>query len=162
MLFFLLLFLAFTVPIGLIFLLNKILKKKLRNGILRKSIAIIIGISITLYGYNLLLDYLVFSPIITKKINEDYYFTQQDYGMAWGSWGKHFDFYKKRKFWFDKKMGHIHWHEGSGEADAKFNNEKQSKNEELILTEGNEIELDTILNFEKPFDFEFYTKFETK
>jgi len=149
--FFLIPVVVLIVPVGVIYVLNKLLKKRLRNKFIRRSLAIIIGISLTLYGYSLLTDYLIFSPSATVSINADYYFTQRYYQLNMG--GEDFYFYKKRKLWFDKQIGHIFWDQGGG-GDVTFKAQNQSKNTEIIITNNGEIFLDTLLNLNKKFDFE--------
>ena len=97
-----------------------------------------------------LIDY----PIVTKKINDNYYFTQQEYGWAGSMPGKHLEFYKNNTLWFDKNIGYIQWQIGTGDVNAKIENANRG-NIRLILTENNKLKLDTILPVDNHFDFKY-------
>ena len=75
--------------------------------------------------------------------------------MAFGGWGQHLNFYKKRKYWFDKKIGHIHWLLGGGETNAHFKVESDENIKELVLDQGGKVVLDTTLDFDKGFEFDY-------
>ena len=94
-------------------------------------------------------------PTVKKNINSEYYYTQQETGMAFSIEREDLLFYKKRNYWFDKEIGHIDWKWGHGDTQARIIEYNQSKNKRLILTSNNHIILDTVLNFEEKFDFEY-------
>jgi hypothetical protein len=140
------------------FLFEKYLDKMLRDTFLHKSILMIfVGILILFVGISVPL-FMVFSaidyPKLTKSINHRYYFIQQEYGFATMSHaGKDLYFYQIRPYWFDKDIGQIHLKNHLGEINAKIISTSESSNNRLILTTNNKICLDTILSFEKEFEF---------
>lgn len=154
--FIILLICGITVPI----LIHEPLKRKLKSSVALLTIEILVGLIILFVGF-IIPFYTFFSimpdyPIVTKKINDKYYFTQQEYGWAGSMPGKHLEFYENNKFWFDKNIGHIQWQIGTGDINAIFEN--GNKNEiKIILTENNKLVLDTILSVNKHFDFRYLT-----
>lgn len=93
-------------------------------------------------------------PVEEKIINENYYFTQQEYGWAAsGMPGKHLEFYENRNFWSDRKVGHIQWRQGIAEIEAKFDIVENGTMWRLILFQNNTVQLDTLLDRQTVFDF---------
>ena len=147
---------AITVPI----LIDGPLKKKIKSLKVLLTIEIFVGLTILFVGFIILFD-TFFSiipeyPKVTKKINDSYYFTQQEYGWAGSMPGKHLEFYKSNTIWFDKNIGHIQWQIGTGDINAKFENANKN-DRRIILTENNKLVLDTILSSDKHFDFKYLT-----
>lgn len=145
---------AITVPV----LIHAPLKRKIKSSIPLLTIEIFLGVAILFAGF--VIPFYTFFPRmpdypkVTKKINNNYYFTQQEYGWAGSMPGKHLEFFKNNTFWFDKNIGHIQWQIGTGDINAKFEN--QNKNDtRIILTENNRLILDTILSIDKHFDFKY-------
>ncbi len=71
--------------------------------------------------------------------------------------GKHLDFFKSRKFWFDEKVGHIQWLMGTGDIDAKIFDQNSNKLKRLVLTENKKLVLDTTVVFDNNFDYRYLT-----
>jgi len=53
-------------------------------------------------------DTIFTSPIITRPIDDTYYFTQQQYGfVTMMSGGYNLTFYRQRPFWLDQELGKV-------------------------------------------------------
>jgi hypothetical protein len=53
-------------------------------------------------------DAIFFTPVITRPIDDTYYFTQQQYGFAtMVSNGYNLTFYRQRSFWSDQELGTV-------------------------------------------------------
>lgn len=139
-----------------------LLHKRLKRGIKNVIILTVIEVCISLTVFLFLLAipfYIIFSvaeyPTVTKGINNEYYFEQTEFGMAWTDDGTDLDFYKKRHYWFDKKIGHIRllW---AIEINAHIEKGTKPNFKRLILTENNKLVLDTLLNFNRKFNFKYY------
>lgn len=140
-------------------LIHKPIKKKIKSSIALLTIEILISLTILLVGFLIPL-FTFFSlmpeyPIVTKKINDKYYFSQQEYGWVGSMPGKHLYFYEKTKYWFDKEVGHIQWQIGTGNMNVKIEDINFSNKKRLIVEENNKLALDTILPFDKKFDFTY-------
>ena len=119
-----------------------LLKKRLKNTGTRRGVSFVAAV-LFICGLYYFSDQFYFSPMITKKINADFYFYKnEDRGLV-------------------KKQGHIFWGQvvngyAIGSADVILKPQSGSKNTELIITDKANVYLDTILNFDREFDFECY------
>ena len=84
-----------------------LLKKRLKNTGTRRGVSFVAAV-LFICGLYYFSDQFYFSPMITKKINADYYFTQKG-GETRGINGKDFYFYKNEDRGLVKKQGHIFW-----------------------------------------------------
>jgi len=153
----LLLVFGITIPI----LIHEPLKKRIKSSSALLITQILAGVTILFAGITLPF-YMFFSmpdyPKITRKIDEHYYFTQQEYGWAGGMPGKHLEFFESNTLWFDKKIGHIQWQIGTGDFSGKIMNTSSKNNKRIILTENDKLVLDTTLSFDKKFDFKYLSR----
>ena len=139
--------------------LHKPLKRKIKSQIVLNWIEGIIGLVIlsmyfvTPWGnsFSLLPEY----PKVTKKINDKYYFTQQEFGWAGSMPGKHLEFFERNKFWFDKSIGHIKWRTGTTTIEAEMDDMIYTNNKRIKLNESGNVVLDTLISSKNRFDFEF-------
>ncbi len=96
-------------------------------------------------------------PLVTKTINSQYYFSQQEYGMAWTMPGKDLIVYKKRKFWFDKTLAKIRLMIVTEDLDAQIKQTNNPESFELVVTgKVSHTVLDTVLNSGKSYDFAYF------
>jgi hypothetical protein len=142
-------------------LLHGLLKRKIKSSTAVLTIEIIVGLTIIFVGLIVPL-YTFFSfqpdyPKVTKKIDDKYYFTQQEYGWAPSMPGKHLEFFESNTFGVDKKIGHIQWLIGTGNINAKLENVTVKNCKRIILKENNRLVFDTILPFDNYFDFKYLT-----
>lgn len=146
-------FLIFYIP----YRLNKFLDKYIKFAFGVVLTQIILGLSIAIVGLAFpvyIFDYIGF-PTKTKAINNEYYFEQQDYGMAFTDDGTLVDIYLKRPFWFDKKVGHIDATWIDNDLNAEIINTNNIDFKRLIIKSTKDNLLDTILNFKSGFDFKY-------
>ncbi len=147
--------LVFLIPI----LLQSQLKQKIKSSTAILNLEILIGFVVLIIGlflpfYFLFSNFTSYSKI-TKKINSDYYFTQQEFGWVGSTQGKNLYFYKRNKLGFDSKIGNISWQFGTGDFDIKFKKESILNKDRIVITENGKQVLDTILNFKNGFDFDY-------
>ena len=149
----------FTCSIMVPIFLHSLLKRKLQSSSALIAIELSIGFLILFAGtiipiYPFLSTFPDY-PKVTKSIDDHYYFTQQEYGWAGSMPGKHLHFYERKKYWFDKSIGHIEWQIGTGDMNAKMQHTASEKVKRVIITENDHLVLDTILHMDKNFDFEY-------
>lgn len=94
-----------------------------------------------------------YSDRITKSINQKYNFTQQDYFYPLDGGGTRLLIYEKNKFWFDKNVCKIELEGVHGIFKAKIDKERTENFNKVVLTLNNEIQLDTILDFNQHHKF---------
>lgn len=146
---------ALVIPI----LIYSPLKKIFKRPLILLAIDISVGVILLLMGFTLPL--FIFSPQfpeypkVTKRINYKYYFTQQEYGFVNSMPGKNLYFFEYKKFWFDKEIGHIQWLIDTRDMDVKIENTNIKKNKRIIITENAKLVLDTVLPFNKNFNFKY-------
>ena len=146
------------ISVALPILLHSRLKRKIKRLKILLTVNILIGLALLITGLSLPFSLMLPSyPKITKEINKDFYFTQEEYGWAGSMPGKHLNFYKKKDFTFDKKIGHIKWQIGTGDFNAEIQEQKQPDIKRIKLTENNKLVLDTVLSIENGFDFSYLT-----
>lgn len=130
-----------------------VLKKK--QMITKTVSAIMVGV-LVVFGLVTLFLSMMFSaifpdyPVIKKQINDQYYFTQQEYGWVTSMPGKHVYIYRNRLWWFDKEVGYIDKFLDTGDLDIKITAAKGSK-VRLSLFSGQSLEMDTVIDPEKQY-----------
>ncbi|MFA8434265.1 MAG: hypothetical protein ACEPOZ_07090 [Marinifilaceae bacterium] len=151
------------IAISSFWLINQILKRKIKKKLTRILIQSVIVISIA-FAAMVAPFYTFFSmipayPIYTKQIDDQYYYKQQEFGFATTMPGTNFQFCKKRLLWFDKVIGEINWNYDTDGFDLEVKNITDSRiNKKLIINVNNKISLDTIVNFDEYFYIKYYNR----
>jgi len=94
-----------------------------------------------------------FSTTITKSIDSNYYYTQQDYFYPLDGGGKRILLYKTNDYWFDKNILEIEIESVYDTFDLKIENQNEYNLKRIILISNRQTQLDTTLNINK------FTKF---
>ncbi len=91
-------------------------------------------------------------PVSTHKINDEYSYSQQEYGfVTTSSQGYELNLYRHRFFWFDKKIGSIRL-ECAGNEDISINLMNGHSNVNRITIKANQATvLDSMVSFDTPF-----------
>jgi hypothetical protein len=94
-----------------------------------------------------------FSEALTKTIDKNYYYTQQDYFYPLDGGGKRILLYKVNDYWLDKNILEIEIEAVYDTFDVKIENQTDNNLKRIIFISNNQTQLDTTLNFNK------FTKF---
>jgi hypothetical protein len=94
-----------------------------------------------------------FSVKLSKTIDKNYYFTQQDYFYPLDGGGKRILIYKSNNYWFDKNILEIEIEAVYDTFEVKIENQIDDNVKRIIFISNNQTQLDTTLNFNK------FTKF---
>ena len=93
-------------------------------------------------------------PTTTCSIDDDDSFTMQPYGMAFtSSQGYNLVFYRNRSFWFDQKLGEIELECIGTEVISATITAGHNNVNRLVIKADNATAVDTMLSFDRPFDF---------
>jgi hypothetical protein len=102
---------------------------------------------IFLFFFSVLDSALSEPPTVKKQINEQYYFTQQEYGWVASMPGKHVFIYQDGFWFFDKEVGYIDKYLDTEELTIEL--EPISENKvNLLLFSGQTLEMDTVIDLE--------------
>jgi hypothetical protein len=88
-----------------------------------------------------------FSATLTKTIDKNYYFTQQDYFYPLDGGGKRILIYKSSDYWFDKNVLEIELEAVYDTFEVKIENQINENMKRIIFISHNKTQLDTVLNF---------------
>jgi hypothetical protein len=150
------LFLIAAISIGATVLFSKYIGPRLKSAALRLILAglvLIISLVIGICGSVFLLFSSMY-PTTSKTINEAYSFTQRPYGfVTTPSNGYFLTFYRTHTFKRDEELGKINIEcMGTEDVEAEIRNGRNNYNR-LIIKLNNETKVDTMLHFDKPFNF---------
>ena len=156
------LFFFIIIVLEICLLLNIWLRYKIPNNFIRIPLVVFISVASTLGGAYIALFILYGNlfeqPIITKTINSDYCFTRQEYGAVFTSTeGTFINIYEHHYFWPNKKIGHIYLLDKFGNMNMTLKNTDKPDYKKVTILQGDTVLLDTVLNFNHTFDFD-YTK----
>ncbi len=151
--------LLLAVPIVGVLTVTSLLLKRIRSESkyrLAKTVSTIIATVLIVFCIVILFLSMAFSsivpdyPVITKQINDQYYFTQQEYGWVTSMPGKHVYIYRN-KFWGgDQEVGHIDKYLDTGDLSIEITAVKENKVKLSLLSEQS-VEMDTVIDLEKQY-----------
>lgn len=153
---FVFLLLIIIISIGAVMLFRKYIGIKIKSDALRITLAGLVFIAslILCIGGSATLFFSWMYPTTSKTINDDYAFSQRPYGFATTPTNGYFlTFYRTHTFHFNEEVGKINIEcLGDENIEADIINGHNNYNL-LILKINNRINLDTMLHFDKQFDF---------
>ena len=153
---FIFLLLIVLISIGVVLLFRRHIGVKLKSPALRMILTGLVFIAsvILCIGGSATLFFSWMYQTTSKPINDDYSFSQRPYGFATTPTNGYFlTFYRTHTFGFDEEIGKINLEcLGDENIEADIVNGHNDYNR-LILKVNNRIKLDTMLYFNKQFDF---------
>ena len=88
-----------------------------------------------------------FSGTLTKTIDNNYYYTQQDYFYPLDGGGKRILLYKVQNYWFDKNIIAVEFQGQHENIEVKIEKKIDNNMKRIIFISDNQTQLDTVLNF---------------
>ncbi|MGI4872989.1 MAG: hypothetical protein ACRYFX_17650 [Janthinobacterium lividum] len=152
------LLLGTVISSSIAFLFENYLKIRINSNALR---AVLVGLAFlgsvaTFIGGSVYLFFSWMYPTTNKAIDSEYSFTQRPYGFTTTPTNGYFlTFYRTNDFWFDDEIGKINLEcIGTENVNAKIKYGHEDYNRLLVQLD-NETKVDTMLHFEKHFDFKY-------
>lgn len=136
--------------------LNKFYSTKLSSKLKTQTLTIATFLLLVVfipYLTTLMVRQSFFSVKLSKTIDKNYYFTQQDYFYPLDGGGKRILIYKSNNYWFDKNILEIEIEAVYDTFEVKIENQIDDNVKRIIFISNNQTQLDTTLNFNK------FTKF---
>lgn len=143
-----------AIAAGIAIYLHSKLVDIISNGFVRQLVTALVFLAIITgipwLGITLLFGEIY--PVITHKINDEYSYSQQEYGfVTTSSQGYNLNLYRHRNFWFNKEIGSIRL-ECAGNEDVSVNviDGHHNVNRIIIMTKS-DTALDTMISFDNHF-----------
>ena len=78
------------------------------------------------------------------RLDEQYYYTFQIYGMVWNDGGTHINLYRKNLLLKDEKLAHLDWYKEGDKIEIQLKEIKEGQFYRLIFKSDGIMKLDTV------------------